>query len=98
MTAETLDQAISRANALKAELDALQERDRKRSAEMAKARHDVGNALSIAQASIEGMLDGIVPITDPRLNRLRQILAGVSDAMYRLTGEDEEEIASAPTE
>jgi hypothetical protein len=33
------------------------------------------------------MLDGVVPITDPRLNRLRQILADVSDAMYELTAD-----------
>jgi hypothetical protein len=52
---------------------------------MKKARHDMGNALSIAQASVEAMLDGVVGITDPRLNRLRELLASVSDAMYELT-------------
>ncbi len=76
--------------ALRARVDELEARERERSAAMAKARHEIGNALSIAQASIEGMLDGVVPITDPRLNRLRQILAAVSDAMYELTAEPTE--------
>ncbi len=40
-----------------------------------KARHDLGNLLSIAQSSVEAMLDGITPITDVRLNRLREILS-----------------------
>ena len=84
---ETLDEAQARANALQAQVNALRERERERSAAMAKARHEIGNALSIAQASIEGMLDGVVPITDPRLNRLRDILSAVSDAMYELTAE-----------
>ena len=42
---------------------------------MKKARHDLGNLLTIAQASVEGMLDGVVPITDERLNRIREILS-----------------------
>ena len=85
--AEPLDEALARVDALEAKVNALQERERERSAAMAKARHEIGNALSIAQASIEGMLDGVVPITDPRLNRLRDILAAVSDAMYDLTAD-----------
>jgi signal transduction histidine kinase len=62
-------------------------RERARIRSMAKTRHDVGNALSIAQGSIEAMLDGVVGITDPRLNRLRDILAGVSASVYELTAE-----------
>lgn len=64
-----------------------QDRDRERASAMTKARHDLGNALSIAQASVEAMLDGIVGVTDPRLNRLRDILAGVSESLYDLTAE-----------
>lgn len=63
------------------------ERERERATAMTKARHDLGNALSIAQASVEAMLDGVVGITDPRLNRLREILGGVSDSLYDLTAE-----------
>jgi hypothetical protein len=53
--------------------------------ERAKLRHDVGNALSIARSSVEAMLDGVVGITDPRLNRLRELLSTVSDGMNALT-------------
>ena len=63
------------------------QRDSDRASTMTRARHDMGNALSIAQASVEAMLDGVVGITDPRLNRLREILAGVSDSLYDLTAE-----------
>ena len=84
---ESLDGAKARLDDLQARIDRLEARERERSQAMAKARHEIGNALSIAQASIEGMLDGIVPITDPRLNRLRQILAEVSDTMYELTAD-----------
>ncbi len=44
-------------------------------AAMEKARHDLGNLLTIAQSSVEGMLDGIAPVTQARLNRLREILS-----------------------
>jgi hypothetical protein len=50
--------------------------------------HDIGNALSIAKASIEAMLDGIVPITDARLNRIRSILVVVNDSVSELTPRD----------
>jgi hypothetical protein len=61
------------------------------------ARHDIGNALSIAKASIEAMLDGIVPITDARLNRIRSILVAVSDSMYELTPPDSKQDDGAPS-
>ena len=47
-------------------------------------RHDLGNALAIAQASIEAMLDGVVPITDPRLNRVREILGDAGELLLKL--------------
>ncbi|HLI97335.1 MAG TPA: hypothetical protein VKT72_14800 [Candidatus Baltobacteraceae bacterium] len=56
-----------------------------RRAAMKKARHDLGNLLTIAQASVEGMLDGVAPVTEARLKRLREVLAQagelVDDAM-----------------
>ena len=75
---------------LSAFLKKQQVREGRRTAEMSKARHEVGNALSIAQASLEAMLDGVVGITDPRLNRLRDILSHVSASMYELTSKDSE--------
>jgi len=65
-----------------------QMRNEQRARDMQMARHELGNALSIAQASIEAMLDGVVGITDPRLNRLREILASVSAGLYALTEEE----------
>lgn len=50
-----------------------------RRAAMKKARHDLGNLLTIAQSSVEGMLDGIAPVTQTRLNRLREILSQARD-------------------
>jgi hypothetical protein len=50
-----------------------------------KARHDLGNLLTIAQTSVEAMLDGVVPVTEERLNRLREILSdtqAVLDAAF----------------
>ena len=38
------------------------------------ARHEIGNALSIAQANIEGMADGILEPTPSRLNGIRDAL------------------------
>lgn len=56
-----------------------------RRAAMEKARHDLGNLLTMAQSSVEGMIDGIAPVTEARLNRLREILSQarelVDDAM-----------------
>lgn len=72
---------------LTALFEQLEQRERDRTAAMTKARHDLGNALSIARSSVEAMLDGIVGVTDPRLNRLRELLAWVSDSMYALTAE-----------
>ena len=40
----------------------------------AKRRHDNANLISIARASVEGMLDGMVPIEHARLERVRAIL------------------------
>ena len=62
-----------------------QRRDDKRASAMDRIRHDLGNALSIAQASVEAMIDGVVEITDPRLKRVRDILSEVSASMTELT-------------
>lgn len=61
--------------------------ERTRRSAMSATRHDLGNALSIAQASIEAMLDGVVGITDPRLTRVRNILESVSNSLYELTSD-----------
>lgn len=60
-------------------LEAQQVRD------LTRFRHEIGNELSIAKASIEAMLDGIVGVTDSRLNRIREIIVSVSELMYEAT-------------
>jgi hypothetical protein len=52
------------------------ERERGRAQAFAALRHDVGNALSIAQANIEGMLDGVLTQTPERLRGIREALRG----------------------
>lgn len=50
----------------------------------ARARHDIGNALAIARASVEAMIDGVVPPTEERLKRIREILIAVAEALDQL--------------
>lgn len=51
-----------------------QQRERDRAQAQTLARHELGNALSIAQANVEAMLDGILETTPDRL-------AGIRDAL-----------------
>lgn len=46
-----------------------------------KARHDLGNLLAIAQVSVESMIDGVAPVNEDRLNRLREILLQARDLL-----------------
>lgn len=50
-----------------------------------KARHDLGNLLTIAQSSIESMIDGVAPVTEERLERLREILSQARDLLDEVT-------------
>src|SRR5581483_2185803 len=38
------------------------------------ARHELGNAISIAQITVEGMMDGVLPATPERLENVRTAL------------------------
>lgn len=58
-----------------------------RRAAIEKARHDLGNLLTIAQTSVEGMLDGIAPITEARLNRLCEILSEARALVHEATSD-----------
>ena len=52
---------------------------------MEKTRHDLGNVLTIAQSSVEAMLDGVAPVSEARLKRLRELLANASSLLAQLT-------------
>lgn len=47
-------------------------------------RHEIVNAVSVVQANLEGMLDGVVEPTRERLQTLHQALAGVTTLLDRL--------------
>ena len=47
-------------------------------------RHEIGNALSIAQANIEGILDGVVPATPERLKNIHSSLTQASGLLEDL--------------
>ncbi len=47
-------------------------------------RHEVGNAITIAQANIEGIIDGILPSTPERLEGIRASLASATTIIDEL--------------
>jgi len=63
-----------------------QERETNRMQTLTKARHELGNALSVAQANLEAMLDGVLESTPERLrsivDSLREAGALVVDLKY----------------
>lgn len=52
----------------------LQEDQRRRESLQKTGRHELGNALSIAQANLEAMIDGVLEVTPQRLADIRQSL------------------------
>lgn len=62
-------------------LDRLQRSDEARRFAEQALRHEVGNMLTIAQANVEGMLDGVVDPTLDRLEGIRDALAGASERL-----------------
>ena len=53
-------------------------------AQQQKARHELGNALSIAQVILEAMLDGVLEITPERLRALLDSLRTAGDVARSL--------------
>lgn len=60
---------------LTALIDELQRRHAQRRRSQSALRHELGNTLTIAQANVEGILDGVVPSTPQRLANIRDALA-----------------------
>ena len=52
--------------------------------EIAALRHDIGNALSIAQANLEAIVDGILDPTPERLRTIRDSLSAAGDRLKDL--------------
>jgi signal transduction histidine kinase len=74
---ETLDDPLG--NRLFLLIAALEQRFRARTERQAELRHEIGNALGVVQANVEGMLDGVL---EPAHDRLR----GVHDALKTAIG------------
>lgn len=49
----------------------------------AEIRHEIANAVSVVQANLEGMLDGVLEPTRERLEALHHTLAGITLALER---------------
>ncbi len=73
---ESLDDPVAgRAFLLVAELERVEER-RKRT--LATVRHEMGNALAIVRANLEGITDGVLPQTPERVNGILESVASLS--------------------
>jgi hypothetical protein len=55
-------------------------------ADFSRLRHEIGNLLSIAQATIEAMIDGIVDATPERLEGVRQAIVAAGDVLNGFKG------------
>lgn len=53
-------------------------------------RHDLGNLLGIALANVEGMIDGIVPISKERLEVIAESLRRSAALVARLRNDPED--------
>ncbi len=85
------DPAASRLIAL---LTQQQERESQDARVHAVAQHELGNALSIAQANVEGMLDGVLDATPERLNGIRDALQTAAVLLSDLKQVDKPAVAS----
>ena len=45
------------------------------------SHHDLSNLLSVALANVEGMIDGLVPLTTARLEAIAESLRGAAELL-----------------
>lgn len=96
--AEAFDSPV--ANRLFLLLSDIEEREAARARQLSNVRHEIGNALSIVQANLEGMVDGILEPTNDRLNALLNALATASimlDDLRRPTEPDVSDVVQMET-
>lgn len=76
-----------------------QRRERERAEVQAVTRHELGNALAIAQANMEALLDGVLEITPERLTGIRDAMktCGVLLEDLKKQSRASEEVASKTT-
>jgi hypothetical protein len=63
-------------------------RDRERTDALSARRHELANAISIALANLEGMVDGAVAINPARLNNVCEALRRARGLLDRLRGDE----------
>ncbi len=80
--AESIDNPI--ADRLFLLLSDIEEREAARAFQLANIRHEIGNALSIAQANLEAIIDGLLEPTEARLNALLAALGSASSMLDEL--------------
>jgi two-component system sensor histidine kinase BaeS len=85
------DPRAARLFSLVSELDDYDARRRKGDAHL---RHEIGNALSIVRASLEGIIDNVVPATPERLKGMSEALVAASVLLDDLRKEPEPERAA----
>ncbi|HKU66240.1 MAG TPA: hypothetical protein VJP85_00535 [Candidatus Baltobacteraceae bacterium] len=61
-----------------------QRRERERAEMQAVARHELGNAISIAQANMEALVDGVLEPTQERLARIRDAMSACGALLENL--------------
>lgn len=58
---------------------------KKRGQDADRLRHEIGNLLTVAQANLEGMIDGVVEPTLDRLESIRDALAAGVEHLKELS-------------
>lgn len=72
------------AERLAALITQMQEEQSRREALQRTGRHELGNALSIAQANLEAMIDGVLDVTPERLRGIRESLHSAGALLVEL--------------
>ncbi len=74
------------ADHLRAFFDRMISRDRNRSDSLSTMRHELANAITIALANLEGMVDGAVSVTPGRLNNVCEALRRAQTMLHGIRG------------
>ena len=66
-------------------IDEVEENERERAAAPSTLRHEIGNLLSIVQANVEGIMDGVLDSSPERLRNIREALVTAGEILNRFT-------------
>lgn len=69
--------------ALERLIEDFERNERERAAAVSTLRHELGNLLSIVQANVEGIMDGVLDGTPERLRNIRDALVAAGDILNR---------------